>query len=119
MYCILFSILGAISNENTNTQQFSLIVTIPLLLTFVYVIKDFGGESQWLTWLSYFPMSSPIASIPIVAKHGVTCQIIISLLILSTTILVLFHYACILYSKGTLASKNKVTIKTIIQWLSK
>lgn len=119
LYCILFSILGAISNENTNTQQFSLIVSIPLLLTFVYVIKDFGGESQWLTWLSYFPMSSPIASIPIVAKHGVTCQIIISLLILSTTILVLFHYACILYSKGTLASKNKVTIKTIIQWLSK
>lgn len=119
LYCILFSILGAISNENTNTQQFSLVVTIPLLLTFIYVVKDFGGESQGLTWLSYFPMSSPIACIPIVAKHGVTCQIIISLLILIVTIFVLFHYACILYSKGTLASKNKVTIKTIIHWLSR
>lgn len=119
LYCILFSILGAISNENTNTQQFSLIVTIPLLLTFVYVVKDFGGESQWLTWLSYFPMSSPIASIPIVAKYGITYQIIFSLLILDATILILFHYACILYGKGTLASKNKVTIKTIIHWLSK
>lgn len=107
LYCILFSILGAISNENTNTQQFSLIVTIPLLLTFVYVVKDFGGESQWLTWLSYFPMSSPIASIPIVAKYGVTYQIIISLLILYVTILILFHYACILYDRGTLASKTK------------
>lgn len=57
LYCILFSLLGAISNENTNTQQFSLIVTIPLLMTFVYVVKDLGGDSQWLTWLSYIPLS--------------------------------------------------------------
>lgn len=119
LYCILFSILGAISNENTNTQQFSLVVTIPLLVTFVYVIKDFGSGSQWLTRLSYFPMSSPIAAIPIVAKHGITYQIIVSLLILALTIAILFHFACILYSKGTLASKNKVTLKTIINWLSK
>lgn len=119
LYCILFSILGAISNENTNTQQFSLVVTIPLLVTFVYVIKDFGSGSQWLTRLSYFPMSSPIAAIPIVAKHGITCQIIVSLLILAATIAILFHFACILYSKGTLASKNKVTLRTIINWLSK
>lgn len=119
LYCILFSILGAISNENTNTQQFSLVVTIPLLVTFVYVIKDFGSGSQWLTRLSYFPMSSPIAAIPIVAKHGITFQIIVSLFILALTIAILFHFACILYSKGTLASKNKVTLRTIINWLSK
>lgn len=119
LYCIMFSILGAISNENTNTQQFSLIVTMPLLLTFVYVIKDFGGESQWLAWLSYIPFSSPIASIPAVAKHGMSLQIAVSLLALYTATSVMFYYACILYGKGALASKSKVTLKTIVKWMAK
>lgn len=119
LYCILFSILGAISNENTNTQQFSLIVTMPLLLTFVYVIQNFGVDSHWLTWLTYLPFSSPIASVPVVAKHGMSLQIVISLSILYVTVFMTFYYACILYKKGALASKSKVTLKTIIKWLTK
>lgn len=119
LYCILFSILGAISNENTNTQQFSLIVTMPLLLTFVYVIQNFGVDSYWLTWLTYLPFSSPIASVPAVAKHGMSLQIVISLSILYATVSMTFYYACILYKKGVLASKSKVTLKTIIRWMTK
>lgn len=103
LYCILFSLLGAISNENTNTQQFSLIVTIPLLMTFVYVVKDLGGDSQWLTWLSYIPLSSPIAAIPIMAKEGLSCNICISLIILYFTTFVAFYYVCALYKDGVLA----------------
>ena len=119
LYCTLFSILGAISNENTNTQQFSLIVTIPLLVTFVYVFQDFGGESQCLQWLSYIPLSSPVACIPVAAKYGMSTQIVISLLILYATTLVTFYYACILYHKGVLASKAKVTLKMMMQWIKK
>lgn len=119
LYCTMFSILGAISNENTNTQQFSLVVTMPLLITFVYVVKDFGGDSLLLTWLSYIPVSSPIASIPVVAKQGTTLQVVVSLLILYATTFVTFYYACVLYAKGALVSKNKVTLKTIIKWVAK
>ncbi|MBO4663179.1 MAG: ABC transporter permease [Bacteroidaceae bacterium] len=119
LYSILFSIIGAISNENTNTQQFSLIVTMPLLLSFVYVIKDFGAESNILTSLSYIPLSSPIASIPIFAKQGVTMNIILSLLILYLTIYFAFRCACVLYDNGALATKNRVTLKTMKRWISK
>ena len=119
LYCILFSLLGAISNENTNTQQFSLIVTIPLLMTFVYVVKDLGGDSQWLTWLSYIPLSSPIAAIPIMAKEGLSCNICISLIILYFTTFVAFYYVCALYKDGVLASKSKITLKTLIKWVRK
>ncbi len=119
LYCILFSILGAISNENTNTQQFTLIVTMPLLITFVYVIKDYGGESQWLTWLSYIPLSSPIAAIPIAAKQGLTWQITASLLILYATTFATFQCACVLYKNGVLASKTKVTFSTMVKWVMK
>lgn len=119
LYCILFSLLGAISNENTNTQQFSLIITIPLLMTFVYVVKDLGGDSQWLTWLSYIPLSSPIAAIPIMAKEGLSCNICISLIILYFTTFVAFYYVCALYKDGVLASKSKITLKTLIKWVRK
>lgn len=119
LYCIMFSILGALSNENTNTQQFSLIVTMPLLLTFVYVVKDFGKDSQWLVWLSYIPVSSPIAAIPLVAKQGISLQILISLLILYLTTFIAFYYASVLYEKGSLISKTKITLKTVVKWMTR
>lgn len=117
LYCIMFSILGAISNENTNTQQFSLVVTMPLLITYIYVIRNFGESTNLLTCLSFIPFSSPIAALPIVADNGITFQVVVSLLILYATIFIMFYYACILYKAGVLAGKSKVTIKTIIHWL--
>lgn len=118
LYTQMFAILGAVSNENTNTQQFSLIVTMPLLITFIYVVKDFGAETPLLSALVYIPFSSPIAAIPFVAKHGLTPQIGISLLILYATAAVAFRYSCVLYEQGTLATKAKVTGKTLLQWMT-
>lgn len=86
---------------------------------FEYVIKDFEAESNILTSLSYIPLSSPIASIPIFAKQGVTMNIILSLLILYLTIYFAFRCACVLYDNGALATKNRVTLKTMKRWISK
>lgn len=119
LYCILFSIIGAISNENTNTQQFSLIVTMPLLMTFMYVAKNYAGETQWMTILSYIPFSSPIAAIPIAAKQGLTIQILSSLFILFATTILAYYYSCTLYKNGALATKSKVTIGIVFKWLRK
>ncbi len=119
LYTLMFAILGAISNENTSTQQFSLIVTLPLLFTFIYVVKDFGAETPLLTVLTYIPLSSPIAAMPFVARQGMTPQIGISLLILYATAAVAFRYSCVLYEQGTLASRAKVTGKTMLGWIKK
>lgn len=119
LYTQMFAILGAVSNENTNTQQFSLIVTLPLLITFIYVVRDFGAETPLQSALAIIPFSSPIAAIPLVAKHGLTPQIGTSLLILYATAAVAFRYSCILYEQGTLAAKAKVTGKTMLRWIKK
>lgn len=61
LYASIFSIIGAISSENTNTQQFSIIATLPLLLTFIYVSKNINTSNSIIDFLSIFPLSSPIA----------------------------------------------------------
>ena len=117
LYSILFSILGAISNENTNTQQFSLVITMPLLLTFMYVVKNIGSYSSIVEILSYIPLSSPIASFVLFANGGTTLSIVISLVLLYATIVLAFNYSCILYEKGSLAVNNKVTLNMMINWI--
>lgn len=97
LYSILFFILGAISNENTSTQQYSLIVTMPLLLTFMYVVQDFGMLSDGSYALLYIPFSSPIAAVPVLAQEGFTWQIALSLFVLFASVFVVFYFSTILY----------------------
>lgn len=56
---------------------------------------------------------------PFVARQGMTPQIGISMLILYATAAVAFRYSCVLYEQGTLASRAKVTGKTMLGWIKK
>lgn len=118
IYAILFSILGAISNENTNVQQFSFILTMPLLISFIFVTQNLGSNDATLVFLSYFPLTSPIALIARFTSVVSVYEISISVITLYTTIALCLRYAATIYRKGIVADKNKITIKTIIKWIA-
>ncbi len=118
IYAIFFSILGAISNENTNVQQFSFILTMPLLISFIFVTQNLGSNDATLVFLSYFPPTSPIALIARFTSVVSVYEIAISIVILYATIAISLRYAATIYRKGIVADKNKITIKTILKWLA-
>ena len=117
LYSTLFSFVGVISNENTNTRQFSLLLTIPLLLTFVYVVKNPNSDDAVMRFLTYFPLSSPIALLPGVVRGIPAWRVIISFFIIFVTIVVAIRYASKLYAHGIMATKTKVTLWTIVKWI--
>ena len=93
-------------------------VFLPMALMIMGVLSPIvtsNAETQYID----IPLSSPIASIPIFAKQGVTMNIILSLLILYLTVYFAFRCACVLYDNGALATKNRVTLKTMKRWISK
>lgn len=117
LYAILFSVLGSISNENTNTHQFSLVVTIPLLLTFVYVSKNFHSDTMIMQFLSFLPLSSPIALLTKLANGASAWIVISSIALLYLTVGITLFYSCILYEKGSMSGSSKITLSTLFNWI--
>src|SRR3546814_7443552 len=65
LYSALFAAVGSAVDSETETQQFMLPITIPLLLTYMLsfgvLINDPHGPLAF--WLSMIPFTSPIAKI--------------------------------------------------------
>lgn len=100
LYASIFSIIGAVSNENTNTQQFSIIATLPLLLTFLYVSKNLNSSNFIIDFLSIFPLSSPIALLAAVPQNWSWTFIISSVCILYACDILLIEITAQLYKHG-------------------
>lgn len=117
LYSLLFTLLAASSNENTNTNQYALIVTVPLLMTFVYVFRNPMLTDTIFQFLLYFPLSSPIALLPGVVKGFSIWGVIISLLVLYFAIGITLHYSSRIYEKGVMNRSSKISLKTFFSWL--
>lgn len=117
MYSSLFAIIGSISNENTDTQKFSFILTMPLIITLVYVTQHFQSNNSVVIFLSYFPITSPIALMARMVSGISTWEILLSLLILFISMIVCVRLSSSLYRNTIIADKEKITIKELLVWL--
>lgn len=117
MYSSLFAIIGSISNENTDTQKFSFILTMPLIITFAYVMQHLQNSNSIVTFLSYFPITSPIALMARMVSGISTWEILLSLLILFISMIVCVRLSSSLYRNTIIADKEKITIKKLLVWL--
>ncbi|MBR1538202.1 MAG: ABC transporter permease [Bacteroidales bacterium] len=117
LYSALFSFVGAISNENTNTRQFSLLLTVPLLLTFIYVVKYPNSEDALMQFVIYFPMCSPISLLPKYVNGLPLWEVLLSSAILFASTVMVIVYSSRLYATGVLASRARITLKTILKWI--
>lgn len=117
MYSSLFAIIGSISNENTDTQKFSFILTMPLIITLVYVTQHLQSNNSVVIFLSYFPITSPIALMARMVSGISTWEILLSLLILFISMIVCVRLSSSLYRNTIIADKEKITIKKLLVWL--
>ncbi len=119
LYGGLFAAIGSAVDSETDTQQFMMPVTLPLIfsmmIAFSVVINDPNGSLA--TWLSMIPLSSPIVMMARIPFGPPTWQILLSMLILFVTILGTIWLAGKIYRTGILMYGKKPTYKELAKWL--
>jgi len=118
LYSSLFAAIGSAVESATEAQQFTFIVMIPIILSFLmaqYTMQD--PDSKVAFWASMIPFTSPI-NMMVRLPYGVPGWE----LILSMTLLVLGFLGCSwvsarIYRVGILMYGKKITWKELGKWL--
>lgn len=118
LYGSLFAAIGSVVDTDTDTQQFMLPVTIPLILgLFVMIYTLNNHDTSIAFWFSMIPLTSPIVMMARVAFDAPDLEIVISAVILIITFIGSIWMAGKIYRTGILLYGKKVTYKEIFKWL--
>lgn len=119
MYASMFAAIGSVSDAETDTQQFQLPITIPLILGLFIMMHTFQHpDSSLSVWASIIPFTSPMVMLARLPFGGVPLwQLIISILILFLTFLAAVHFSAKIYKVGILMYGKKVTWKELWKWM--
>ena len=115
LYASIFAGIGAISDQDTETQQFVIPVTIPLLIPFILlplIISDPNGTLS--VWLSLIPFTSPLAMMARLPFGVPYWHVALSALILILTCALFVGAAAKLYRSGLLLYGQKFSLKSIV-----
>jgi ABC-2 type transport system permease protein len=121
LYAALFAAIGSAVDNEADTQQFMLPVTIPLVFSIViglsFVLNNPDGSVAY--WLSLIPFTSPIIMM-IRVPFGVNIytELIPSMLLLILGFLATTWVAAKIYRTGILMYGKKVTYKELWKWLT-
>jgi ABC-2 type transport system permease protein len=118
LYSAIFAAVGSAVDNETETQQFMLPVTLPLVFTFIlsmnFVINN--PDSPLSVWLSMIPFTSPIAMM-IRIPFGVPLpQIIASMALMIAGFLFTTWVAARIYRVGILMYGKKASYKELAKW---
>jgi len=120
LYSALFAAVGSAVDSETEANQFTMPITMPLLLAYLLsfgvLINDPHGSIA--TWLSFIPLTSPIAMLVRIPFGVPTWQIIVSFLLLVGGFLVTTWAAARIYRVGILMYGKKASFKELIKWFN-
>ena len=121
LYASLFAAVGAAVDNETDTQQFMMPITIPLIFGFIvsqFALTNPGGAAVF--WFSEIPFTSPIVMMVRVAMgfdSGSIWELILSMVLLIASFIVAVWFAGKIYRVGILMYGKKVTYKELWKWL--
>ena len=118
LYSAMFAALGSAIDQETDSQQFIMPVTVPMIIALVTaanVIQDPNGPLAF--WMSMIPFTAPI-SMMIRLPFGIPIwQVIVSGAILIGTFFAMVALAGKIYRVGILMYGKKVSWKELYKWL--
>ncbi|HTA81873.1 MAG TPA: ABC transporter permease [Bacteroidia bacterium] len=118
LYSSLFAAIGSAVDQETDTQQFMLPVTAPLILSIVImqnIIRD--PHSSLAFWFSIIPFTSPIAMMARIPFGINPWELFLSMGLLIASIFGTIWLAGRIYRVGLLMYGKKVTYKELGKWL--
>lgn len=118
LYSALFAAVASAVDNETETQQFMLPVTIPLLFAYLSSFALINNpESPLLFWLSMIPFTSPV-SMMVRLPFGVPAwQIALSMILLVAGFIFTVWIAARIYRTGILMYGKKATFRELGKWL--
>jgi len=118
LYGSLFAAIGSAVDNETDTQQFMLPVTIPLILAIAMAQVAIENPDGTLAfWGSMIPFTSPIIMMIRIPVGVAYWEIILSMGLLIATFIASTWIAGKIYRTGILMYGKKVTFKELGKWL--
>ena len=119
LYGAMFAAVGAASDSETDTQQFMLPVSLPLIMGFVVsisaVLKDPNGTTAF--WFSMIPFTSPTVMLMRLPFGVPVWELLTSMVLLVLGFLLMTWLAGRIYRVGILMHGSKVNYKTLGKWI--
>ncbi len=121
LYGSLMAAIGSAVDSETDTQQFMLPVTMPLV--FAYLISIMGiqdPDSPIMVWCSQIPFTSPVVMLVRYSANGgvgMGWDLVLSMFLLVITFIATTWLAAKIYRTGILMYGKKVTYKELFKWL--
>jgi ABC-2 type transport system permease protein len=118
LYASIFAAIGSAVDNETETQQFMLPVTIPIIFgLFVAMGTMQNPESSLSFWFSLIPLTSPIVMMARIPFGVPYWQIVVSMLIMIITFILFVWMAAKVYRTGILMYGKKTSWKEMWKWL--
>ena len=119
LYGALFAAVGSAVDNISDAQQFTLPITMPMIVgflgTFVFVLPEPDGNVSF--WLSIIPFTSPVAMMARVAFGVPAWELALSMGLMVVGFIFTIWMAGRIYRIGILMHGTKVNYKTLLKWL--
>ncbi len=118
LYASLFAAIGSAVDHETETQQFMMPITIPIILGLIVAMGTMTNpESQLSFWFSLIPLTSPIVMMARIPFDVPVWQLAVSMFIMAVTIVGVIWMASKIYRTGILMYGKKTSWKEMWKWL--
>ena len=118
LYASFFAAIGSAVENEADTQQLQIPVTIPLLLAFFIALYAFKSpDSAVVFWGSMIPFTSPIVMLARIPFGVATWEIVVSMILLVATFVICAWASAKIYKIGILMFGKKTTFKDLWKWL--
>lgn len=118
LYASMYAAIGSAVENEGDTQQLQIPITIPLLLGFFIALYAFKApDSAIAFWGSMIPFTSPIVMLARLPFEVPVWQIVVSIITLVATTAVFAWLSAKIYKVGILMFGKKSTWKDLWKWL--
>lgn len=118
LYASFFAAIGSAVDNEADTNQLQMPVTIPLMIAFFIALYAFRApDSQIVFWGSMIPFTSPIVMLARIPYGVPTGELVLSMAILVATFIASAWMSAKIYKIGILMFGKKTTFKDLWKWL--
>jgi ABC-2 type transport system permease protein len=118
LYASLFASIGAAVDNETDTQQFMLPITVPLILAIFVMINAINNPGSPVAfWFSLIPFTSPVVMMARIPFGVPIWEVALSMAILVLTFLGTTWMAAKIYRTGILMYGKKASYRELAKWL--
>jgi ABC-2 type transport system permease protein len=118
LYGAMFAAIGAAVDNETDTQQFMLPLTIPLILALLVLINSINNPDSSISfWFSVIPFTSPIVMMGRLPFGVPDWEVGLSMALLVITFIGMTWLAAKIYRTGILMYGKKTSYREIAKWI--